>query len=190
MNARIKLLLLFGLFAAPFVLAYATFHLWKPTSFVNKGTLLNPVQVLAEMPLRSNGGPEAKWSAQSSLSGKWVLLQVGDMPCDAACEGRLVGLRQIHVALGKHQSRVQRAFAIREGALDPAFAGKVPDMLWLTSAALQTELRKAVPTGSELAGRILIIDPLGNLILRYDTGAELKDVVKDMERLLKASRIG
>lgn len=190
MNARIKLLLLFALFAAPFFLAYAAFHFWKPTSFANRGTLLNPVQLLADVPLQSNGGPEAKWSAQSPLAGKWVLLQVGDMPCNAVCEGRLVGVRQIHVALGKHQTRVQRAFAIREGKLDPAFAAKVPDVLWLTGAALHAELHKSVPAGSGLEGRILIIDPLGNLILRYDAGAELKDVVKDMERLLKASRIG
>lgn len=190
MNARIKLLLLFGLFAAPFLLAYATFHLWKPTSFVNRGTLLDPIQVLAEIPVRSSSAPEAKWSSQALLSGKWVLLQVGDMPCNAECESRLVGLRQVHVALGKHQPRVQRAFAIREGSLDPGFASRVPDMQWLTGAALQSELRKAVPSGGELSGRVLIVDPLGNLIMRYDANAELKDIVKDMERLLKASRIG
>jgi cytochrome oxidase Cu insertion factor (SCO1/SenC/PrrC family) len=37
---------------------------------------------------------------------------------------------------------------------------------------------------------IYLIDPLGNLVLRYPKNAEPAKMKKDLERLLKYSRIG
>lgn len=37
---------------------------------------------------------------------------------------------------------------------------------------------------------IWIVDPLGNLVMRYAPEAELKDLLKDLKKLLKVSRIG
>lgn len=192
MNARIKLVLIFLLFAAPFILAWLAFHFWTPSSFTNKGALLNPVIQLAEVPLRMEpaGAGQVKWAAQSALNGKWVLLHVGDLPCDPACESRLVDMRQVHAALGKNQPRVQRAFAIRRGSVDQAFAARVPDLVWIGGPELNAALSKAIPDGAPAGELILIVDPLGNLMMRHGPGADLKGVVKDMERLLKASRIG
>jgi hypothetical protein len=192
MNARIKLVLLFLLFAAPFIVAWIVFHFWTPSSFANKGALVSPVIQLADAPVRIEGadGRPGKWSAQSRLNGKWVLLRVGDLPCDQACEARLVELRQVHAALGKHQPRVQRAFMVQRGTVDPAFAARVPDLLWISGAELSQALNKALPAGAIASEFLLIVDPLGNLMMRHGPGADLKGVVKDMERLLKASRIG
>lgn len=192
MNSRVKLVLLFLLFAAPFILAWLAYHFWKPTSFINKGELVNPVIQLADVPVRvepSGAGP-IKWSVQSALNGKWVLLHVGGLPCDSACEARLVDMRQVHAALGKNQPRVQRAFAIRSGAVDPAFAARVPDLIWIGGGELDAALTKAIPQGAPAGEMLFIVDPLGNLMMRHGPGADLKGVVKDLERLLKASRIG
>jgi hypothetical protein len=189
--ARIKLVLIFLLFASPFGLAYIAFHFWTPTSFVNKGTLLNPVSVLTELPLEVDStGPE-KWLKQPKVHGKWVLLQMDDLPCSAACESKLVGMRQAHAALGKHQLRVQRAFALEaKTPIDAAFAARAPDLVWLRGAELEAQLRKAVPQGASPREFLFLVDPLGNLFMRYPANVDLKDLVKDMERLLKASRIG
>ncbi|MBL8516294.1 MAG: hypothetical protein JNM76_04910 [Betaproteobacteria bacterium] len=192
MNARIKLILLFLLFASPFIVAWIVFHFWTPSSFTNRGTLVSPVIQLANIPIRiaAPEPAERKWSAEPRLHGKWVLLHVGAMPCDATCEARLVDMRQVHAALGKNQPRVQRAFAIQRGAADPAFAARVPDLIWLEGAELNAAVGKAMPSGAATGDMLLIIDPLGNLMLRHGPGVDLKGVVKDMERLLKASRIG
>lgn len=192
MNARIKLILLFLLFAAPFILAWLAFHFWKPSSFTNKGMLLNPVVQLADTPTRMEaaGVSTKKWSELEALNGKWVLLHVGDLPCDAACEARLVDMRQVHAALGKNQPRVQRAFIVRRGALDPAFAARVPDLIWIGGPEVNAALAKALPEGQPVGELLFIVDPLGNVMMRHGPGADLKGVVKDMERLLKASRIG
>ena len=45
--------------------------------------------------------------------------------------------------------------------------------------------------GKAMAGqRIYIVDPFGNLMMQYAKEAPPKDVVKDLERLLKYSRTG
>ncbi len=42
--------------------------------------------------------------------------------------------------------------------------------------------------GSDSLDRTYILDPMGNLMMRYAADAPAKDTLKDMERLLKASK--
>jgi hypothetical protein len=37
---------------------------------------------------------------------------------------------------------------------------------------------------------VYVIDPLGNLVLRYPTNPDIRGIANDLARLLKASRIG
>ncbi len=37
---------------------------------------------------------------------------------------------------------------------------------------------------------LYLVDPLGNLMMRYDTNADFKGILKDLERLLKYSWVG
>ena len=54
-------------------------------------------------------------------------------------------------------------------------------------------------TGTEAAGafdlttaghRVFVVDPLGQIILRYATDADPKDILKDMDRLLRYAWAG
>ena len=49
-------------------------------------------------------------------------------------------------------------------------------------------LLAALPAAPE--GGIFLVDPLGNLILRYPADPDIKKLHKDIGRLLYASRIG
>ncbi len=40
------------------------------------------------------------------------------------------------------------------------------------------------------AASLYLIDPLGNLVLRYPDDPDIKGIARDLTRLLKASRIG
>jgi hypothetical protein len=53
-------------------------------------------------------------------------------------------------------------------------------------SALLTQLPAAV----DARDPIYLMDPLGNLVLRYPRGADPSRMKKDLERLLKVSRIG
>jgi len=43
---------------------------------------------------------------------------------------------------------------------------------------------------TKLEPAIWIVDPLGNLVMRYSADAELKELLEDLKKLLKVSRIG
>jgi len=47
-----------------------------------------------------------------------------------------------------------------------------------------------VAKGAELRDHIWLVDPLGNLMMRYPPDADAARIRRDMTRLLKYSRIG
>jgi hypothetical protein len=47
-----------------------------------------------------------------------------------------------------------------------------------------------LPFEGALTDHIYLVDPLGNLVLRYPRDADPSRMRKDLERLLKVSRIG
>ena len=57
----------------------------------------------------------------------------------------------------------------------------------LVVAQVGETARAALPGGT---GAIFLIDPLGNLVLRYGADPDIKGISKDLTRLLKASGIG
>jgi hypothetical protein len=44
--------------------------------------------------------------------------------------------------------------------------------------------------GEFAEGDVFIVDPLGNLVMRFPAGTTMKDIHTDLELLLKASQIG
>jgi len=56
--------------------------------------------------------------------------------------------------------------------------------------AAASELLKHLPAEGALAEYIYVIDPLGNVVLRYARDAEPGRMIKDLTRLLKTSGIG
>lgn len=170
MPARAKLLLVFLACAAPFVLAWAAWQFgWAPGAAGNYGELIPP-RVVEGAPLKA-------------LRGKWVLVSFDSASCDAYCEKKLYYMRQVRKALGKEQGRVERLWVITD-------AGRPrPELL----AAIQgTHLARTSPGDfpGERRERIYLVDPLGNLMMRFPRDPDPSRMLKDLQRLLKYSRIG
>jgi hypothetical protein len=86
---------------------------------------------------------------------------------------------------GKEQERIVRVLLAPESeAPDPGLFAQHPG---LVVAQVGEAARSALPGG---AGAIYLIDPLGNLVLRYGADPDIKGISKDLTRLLKASGIG
>ena len=51
-------------------------------------------------------------------------------------------------------------------------------------------LVKALPAAGDVRDHVYLVDPLGNLVLRFPKDADPKRMIKDLQRLLKVSRIG
>lgn len=171
---------------APFVLAYLTYYFWAPAGRMNYGELIEPARPLMDEALaRADGQP----FRLATLRGKWVLMQVNPGACDEGCQRRLYHMRQVRRAQGKNMDRVERLWLISDDApLDPAVI-RAFEGTHLVRAAGSRVLREP-PLAGESAGHVYLIDPLGNLMLRFPVDADPSRMKRDIERLLKVSQVG
>ena len=183
MSSKRPLYILAAVCLAPFVASFAMYCLWTPAGGqVNYGTLLTP-RPLPDAVLRTPSGDALPLA---SLRGKWILLTLDAPDCADACAKKLYATRQARTMTGKERERVHRLWlTTAEGAPPAELATAHPD---LRIAAASPAILAALP--ADASGAIYLIDPLGNLILRYPADPDIKKLNKDLGRLLYASRIG
>jgi len=181
-----------AIFAAPVIAAWF-FYLnpeYLPSGRTNKGELIHPV-----VPLPSDLGlfmPEGAGLDRNPLNGKWTLVYLAGDECGEDCLDRLIAIRQIRLALGESQLSVERLLIMTDPDADELaeklgteFEGM---KVALTDAAGGVRLLALLGEGAAALNRIYIMDPMGNLMMRYAPDAPAKDTLQDMERLLKASK--
>lgn len=185
-RTRLTLVLIFALFALPFMLAWVLNFVgdFAPGETVNRGTLIQPVR-----PVTADGLVDAQdvVLAQDYFRGEWTLLYRHAGDCGDPCHQTLYVLRQVRLAQGKNIDRVKRLLLL-EGAAIPAWAGETAQHypgLDIARAATP-DAAKAFPP----AGRIYLVDPLGNLMMEYALDADPRGIIKDLERLLRISYVG
>lgn len=185
LTPRSKLLFLIGIFVVPVVAAYLAYFGLRPAGHTNYGDLLE-VRPLQQTVGTARDG--AVFDLQT-LRGKWLMLQVGPADCDAQCARQLYLMRQIRIAQGKEQSRVERLWVVTGGgAIDPALLGEYAGMHVWRPASLQ--FVEQFPAEGDRTGHIYLVDPIGNLMLRFPADPQPKRMMKDLKLLLKASQIG
>ena len=84
----------------------------------------------------------------------------------------------MHILLGRDASRVKRSLVV--------LGTTPPD----TSLAEYPELIRFSGASDVLRPGVYIVDPLGNLVLRYEFQGVGKPVLEDLRQLLKVSHIG
>jgi len=166
-KSKIQLLLIVLAFLLPAVLALLLqtrwFH-WDPGSTRNRGELIQPVIQLGADPLLADGR-------------RWSVLYRMPAVCDSGCLRRFGLLARIREAQGKDMDRVQML------AWPAAELPQAPWVVWQPDAGNQAKLALA-------EGGVLLIDPLGNAMLRFDPNADPTDVRKDLAHLLRWSKLG
>lgn len=185
-----------GMFFVPLVAAfvlYYGFSGWRPHGTTNQGNLITPARPLEVGVLLD---PQDQPLEEDVLKGKWSLIYIGDGKCDARCREALTLMRQTRLALNDDQSRVQRMFLVTSDCCDNDYLTAEHD--GLVTARAEEESDRAflatfpsyndVPVAT--AGRIYIVDPLGNLMMSYAADAPQKALLEDMRKLLKLSHIG
>ncbi|MFZ1625634.1 MAG: hypothetical protein WAU48_12760 [Gammaproteobacteria bacterium] len=180
--------LLILLFVGPFATAIYMYYYggdsWRPQGSVAHGILINdPPSLDNDMVLLPSG-------KTVTFANRWSLLYVGNGACGTACEQALYQLRQVRQALGRDMSRVQRCFISTSGTPDSEFIHSThPDLIVIDSAAKGHDKVLAV-LGNHGEADIFVVDPLGNIIMRFPAGTSMKDMHTDLSLLLKASTIG
>lgn len=180
-RSRMMLALIFAVCAIPFVASYAVYYLWPPQSRINYGTLIEPRPVAA-VPLARMDGSRFSFA---ELKGRWLMVQIDVSECAAQCRRKLYLMRQLRLMQGRNMDRVERVWLVR----DPSAVG--PELL--RDYAGTHVVRAGGPlldvfrSETDPADHIYLIDPLGNLMLRFPKEADPGRVHKDLERLLKVS---
>ena len=174
-----------ALCAAPVIASYLAFYVWQPHGRVNYGDLIE-VRTLPELPLTDVAG---RAFSLSTLRGKWVMLAADSGACGAACQAKLLNMRQVRLMQGSEMSRIERVFLITDDAPLSAMLLREFDGTRMVRAA-GGPLLGALPAERERTDHIYVVDPLGNLMLRFPKDADPNKMKKDFERLLKTSRIG
>jgi cytochrome oxidase Cu insertion factor (SCO1/SenC/PrrC family) len=196
-RGRRQLLLLAALFFVPLAIAFWLYYGgsgWRPVGGTNKGDLVDPAVPLPEVALLR---PDGSTTATDFLRGKWTVAYLGDGACDERCRKALYLSRQTRIALNKDMDRVQRVFLATSPGIDGQFmATEHPDLqLALVGAdagsqALLASFPALDGIAPAAAGRLYLIDPLGNLVLSYAAAAPDKALLTDVKKLLKLSHIG
>jgi hypothetical protein len=174
---RLSLVAIGVIAALPLVGSYLLYLLWSPTAFVNYGELIGP------MPLS-----ELTTGVAPELAGKWVLLMADSGQCDAYCQRKLYAMRQVRLTQGKDMGRIERAWLLADST-KPA-ASLIEEYRGTRVLAANRELFDKLPASGPARDHIYLLDPLGNLMMRYPRDADPSRMKKDLARLLRASRIG
>ena len=192
---RAMLIFLVTLFLGPVVAAWWLHSgiQWRPADTVNHGVLVIPARRLnTTYPLLTPAGAALR---SDYLKGKWTLVTVGDSSCDRVCAKNFYTMRQVTLAQGKNVLRVQRLFiAVFGHYVRPDSVSEYPDMdvVVLSPSGQGAFLASFNIDASDpiKAGRVYLIDPLGNLMMLYDFDADPTGIIEDLRRLLKVSAIG
>jgi len=179
------LFFLIGLFLA--IGPYVFYAWWKPAAQINKGELLETRSAGLQL-LALEGVTPVKMLAEG-VKKKWVFLTVQTASCDARCQNKLYLMRQIRTAQGESMDRIERAWVILGDGQPAPQLLKLHPGLHLARVSNLAGLAQ-LPLGTDPGACIFVIDPLGNLVMRYDDRSAPKDILKDMSRLLRFSGIG
>ena len=170
---------------APFIAAVIAYFYWQPQGGMNYGDLI-PAPPLIDPPLRHL---DQRAFRLSELRGKWILLQLDQADCAAACRAKLYNMRQVRLAQGREMERVERVWLILDEApLETQLMREYDGTRMLRAAG--SPIVAEFPSPAGVRDHIYLIDPLGNLMLRFPRDADPRRMHKDLARLLRASRIG
>lgn len=185
------LALLAGLFLLPLVLAFCMYYGtgWRPARLVNHGELITPPRPLPAVALPA--GLPAQDVPTDLFRHKWTLAYIGDGRCEPACRAALYTMRQTRLALNNDMTRVVRVFLVTADCCAAQFLRREhPGLVVLDASAAPAGqwLGNFPPAAREHS--VYIIDPLGNLLMRYDTRQNSRGLLEDLKKLLMLSHIG
>jgi cytochrome oxidase Cu insertion factor (SCO1/SenC/PrrC family) len=159
----VVIIILLLIFCLPIIFADYFYRHREFSGSVNYGKLLTPPLSLGTLVSEK----------MTEYQGRWVLLYAAPV-CDTLCAQNLYKMRQVRLAAGKDQDRVERLLVTQT-------AFTMPDAY---QGTYQEETAQKIQPG------LYIADPHGNIILYYQDRADPEKILKDLTRLLRTSQIG
>lgn len=192
-KGRIQMLALLLVCASPVIASYLTYYVFKPTGgSTNYGALVEPQRPMPAVNVRNE---EQAAEALADFKGKWLLVTANGGACDEACAKRLFTIRQLRAGQGKNRERIVPVWLVTDDApIDPrlkeAYNEPYAGVRFLHMDG--DAVRRWLPPqeGERFEDTLYLIDPLGNLMMRFPKDPDPKKVHSDLDKLLKYSHIG
>ena len=185
MRNRWLLLILAALFFGPVVIAWVLNVVapgWLPFGTTNTGVLIQPVR-----PLSVEGLQSVADNAVIELDQRWTMLVLAPETCTQPCKDALFVTRQTRLGLGRDYKRLLRVLVLAtKDAKDAEISANHPD-LKVGYAPISWWDQLLVSPGE---GTVYLVDPQQNLLLYYPPVVLAPDLISDLTRLLKISKIG
>ncbi|MPW19418.1 cytochrome C oxidase subunit I [Paraburkholderia sp. CNPSo 3157] len=190
-RGRWMMLLIAFVCAAPAIGAYIAYYVIKPTGGTTSyGKLVEPQRPIPESLVVT--GEDGKPMKLASLRGHWLMVSVDSSACDKSCVTKLYFMRQVRATQGAERERIVNVFLRTD-------AGKVPEIV--DNAYKDTEMLIADPKdvtawlpvdndGTRITDHIYMVDPNGNLMMRFPKDPDPSKIKGDVTKLLKYSSIG
>ena len=178
-RGRLQLIMLLAVVIGPMILASAMYQwrFWVPETRSYHGELIGNGQTRADLGV--SGAQEVRWQLLVTVPGA----------CDADCKQLVFLARQIHIGLNRDTARASHALASTQPLADDYDALLRREFPQLSRYSLEPQVY-AETAGKAEGAQLWIVDPHGNLVLRYDSRSKGKAILNDLRHLLKISQIG
>jgi hypothetical protein len=176
-NRRLFYVLLVAFFG-PVIVSFLLYYFsdWRPAAQNAHGELIS----------------RALEGAPAPLKDAWSLVYIGDAACESdACREALVFGRQTRLSLNQEMQRVRRVMLATAHCCANDYLAREQEGLVVVDAsdAAGVALVGQFPA-KDREHTLYVVDPLGNLVMRYDARQDPKGLLTDLKKLLKLSHIG
>ena len=183
----VPLYVLVAITVLPIAAAYFTYYVAPPEGRTNYGTLLQPQRPVPDLQLTNVDG--SRFDLRR-LAGSWVFVMADSGQCDKPCADKLLMMRQQRTMTGKDRDRVERVWLVSDEEPLPIMLMREYEgthFVRAPSPSLREFLVLPDTAGAQLQDHIWLIDPRGNLMLRWPRNPEVNGIKRDIAKLLKVS---
>ncbi len=186
-RSYLPLYVLIAITILPIAAAYIAYYVVPPSGRTNYGTLIDPQRPTPALPLTNLDGTPFDLR---KLHGHWVFVMVDGGDCDPRCADKLLMMRQQRTMTGKNRNQIERVWLIPDNVPLPIMLMREYEGTHFVRApllALRAFLALPDTADARLTDHIWVIDPRGNLMLRWPKDAEPNGIKRDIAKLLKVA---
>lgn len=185
---RWKFFAILAICVAPVLASYLMYYVVKPQGRTNYGDLLDPQRPVEGLEVAPAEGGQTTLLASK---GRWVMVTIAGQGCLQACADQLYVVRQVRLTAGKERDRVDRVLLLTDDTpLSPALLAEHQGLVVHRLRVPAPERWFPAEPGGRPEDHVYVIDPLGNVMMRFPKSADPSRMKKDLAKLLRASRVG
>ena len=197
LDNRKELIFLVVVFSAPFIAAWLIYNhisLVNIGDSSNYGDPISPTRLIPDLTLTG----VVAGRADARLYGKWSLIYLLSDSCQRQCQDNIRMLRNLRASLGSNSDRIQAVLALKNPASTELTKKLATEFNWNGIFMVDREDLSATEANSldlkeiepALESGLYLVDPLGNMMMRYKIDSDGAGIMADLKRLLRYSRNG